>query len=349
MIEKHIKASANSDKRYGNYFLAFEEENANEEQQDPNNNELVPEEAPEDNNYPSEELIPPAPIENEGDNNDTEGPKFHKNMKIIEIKPRNYNRFDIPEADDDIQGDMNSEDRSTTIYQAPEDNDSVPPADGGEMPPADPNAPPMDGDTNQGDLPPTDAPIPVDDDPNNIVIDTDGELDTSVPNIDTEPEDFSIEDDDMMDDPNTPPMDGSVPPTEDGGEMPPADPNAPPMDGENPAPAAQGPGLEYNSTRKYVLFKNFVSLSNAIDNYINKLEMRMGNDTEETILYKNATDKLREINDLCYDYITMKFEISSYVQSLLFFQNLVVMIQMVFDLISQGNNKLKNINNKKKH
>ena len=84
-----------------------------------------------------------------------------------------------------------------------------------------------------------------------------------------------------------------------------------------------------------------MSLSNAIDNYINKLEVKMGDDADETALLKTATDKLREINDLCYDYITLKFEISTYVQSLLFFQKLVVMIQMVFDMINNGQKSLK--------
>ena len=67
----------------------------------------------------------------------------------------------------------------------------------------------------------------------------------------------------------------------------------------------------------------------------------MCNDTDETSLLKTATDKLREINDLCYDYITLKFEISTYVQSLLFFQKLVVMIQMVFDMVDNGQKNLK--------
>lgn len=109
--------------------------------------------------------------------------------------------------------------------------------------------------------------------------------------------------------------------------------------GEEAPQAPQGPGLEYNSTRKYTLFKNYMSLSNAIDNYISKLELQMGEDANKTAVLKSATDKLRDINDLCYDYITMKFEISSYVQSLLFFQKMIVMIQMVFEMVSETNKK----------
>lgn len=173
---------------------------------------------------------------------------------------------------------------------------------------------------------------------------------------------------------NLPPVDdGNSVSTTDGAPPPPApdaapmDPNAAPViDDQNPdfdadapmddvppegagQPSSNGPGLEYDSTRKYVLFKNYLSLSNAIDNYISKLEVNMGNDEKETVLLKSATDQLREINELCYDYITMKFEISSYIQALFFFQNLVVMVQKVFELLSKTKKKLKSATNAKKH
>ena len=86
----------------------------------------------------------------------------------------------------------------------------------------------------------------------------------------------------------------------------------------------------------------------TIDNYISKMELKMGDDANRTAILKTATDKLREINDLCYDYITMKFEISSYVQSLLFFQKLIVMIQLVFEMVSDGNKTLKKQETQKK-
>ena len=97
----------------------------------------------------------------------------------------------------------------------------------------------------------------------------------------------------------------------------------------------KGPGLEYDSTRKYVLFENYISLSNAINNYISKLENIIGEDIEYNKLIRTATNKLREIDELCESYMTMKFEASGYIQSLLFYQNLVVMIQLVLDSLSK--------------
>lgn len=95
----------------------------------------------------------------------------------------------------------------------------------------------------------------------------------------------------------------------------------------------KGPGVEYDSTRKYVLFKEFMSLYNAINNYITKLESVINDDIETNRTISEAANRLREIRDLTYDYMTMKYEISTYTQSLLFYQTLIVSVQMVFRLL----------------
>ena len=200
--------------------------------------------------------------------------------------------------------DMQNPDMGATGMN-PMNPTGIPPETSPMAPPVDANGVPLD---TGADVPPVDAPV----------IDDDGTTADFAP-----AEDMTQGADDMGQGvEGDAPLDGAAP--------------------EDTGTAGQpGPGLEYDSTRKYTLFKNFMSLSNAIDNYINKLEVKMGNDADETTLLKSATDKLREINDLCYDYITLKFEISTYVQSLLFFQKLVVMIQMVFDMINNGQKSLK--------
>ena len=95
----------------------------------------------------------------------------------------------------------------------------------------------------------------------------------------------------------------------------------------------KGPGVEYDSTRKYVLFKEYMSLYNAINNYITKLESVINDDIETNRTISEAANRLREIRDLTYDYMTMKYEISTYTQSLLFYQTLIVSVQMVFRLL----------------
>lgn len=96
---------------------------------------------------------------------------------------------------------------------------------------------------------------------------------------------------------------------------------------------SNGPGLEYDSTRKFKLFQEFMSLYNAIENYISKLNFTIKDDMYENNIYKNANNKLREIQELVFDYMNMKFQVSSYVQSLLFYQKMVTATQLVFKLI----------------
>lgn len=122
------------------------------------------------------------------------------------------------------------------------------------------------------------------------------------------------------------------------------DPNTDNEDGE------KGPGLEYSSTRKYALFLNYEILLNALTNYINKLENNIGDDINTNKILKAACTKLREIKDLCYEYMLMKFELDTYVKALLFYQNAVIMIQSVFTLLKRikvHKNKLIDKNTKK--
>lgn len=109
----------------------------------------------------------------------------------------------------------------------------------------------------------------------------------------------------------------------------------------------KGPGVEYDSTRKYVLFQKYISLYNAISNYIGKLENITKDDAEFNQVLKMSTNKLREIKNLTFEYMTIKFKASTYVQSLLFYQQLIVSVQLVFRTISNMNEEVKKKENKK--
>lgn len=119
-------------------------------------------------------------------------------------------------------------------------------------------------------------------------------------------------------------------------------------DANNQGGDNKGPGIDYDSTRKYNLFKDFMSLYTAIDNYIFKLEDGINDDIDTNQMIKVAVNKLREIKDLTYDYMIIKFETQTYVQSLLFYQNLVVAIQIVFRLLTNLKNKKIKENNSSK-
>ena len=77
-----------------------------------------------------------------------------------------------------------------------------------------------------------------------------------------------------------------------------------------------------------------MSLYNALDNYIFKLEDNIKDDIVSNQIIKTSVNKLREIKEITYDYIIIKFDNNTYIQSLLFYQNLVTSVQMVFKLLT---------------
>lgn len=270
---------------------------------------------------------------------DTEEPVVKRNTKVIDVKPNNRSKKDFTDGaeepeeipEETPEEETGDADTDTTDYTgdepAPQEEQPVE-----DQPTEDPNTVEVidNGTTIEDDVAATNAEIDAN---NNIDFTTDDvEMNTDVDTPDEAPEEG---------DPNEPDtgegedFTGDGEPTEDV-----------PQEGEVHADAAQeerkGPGLEYDSTRKYILFKNYISLSNAIDNYITKLENKINDDPNNNTIIKKTTEKLREIKELCYEYMTMKFEASSYIQSLLFFQNLVTMIQMCFNLLEKmkKNNKI---------
>lgn len=282
-------------KRYGQYFLATEDENDESEE---TGGTVVPE------------------------------PKF--NTKLINIKPSNRGKDFTIDADEPVPEEEPVED-TTPENDSPDenmdftsDNPGVPQEDTSDVaptiddpsmtgPPDDPTGDLMNDQTDFNQY--GEQPQPTGDD---VEISTDADM-----NPDGEGDEPMTDDQDFTSD------------AEGNPDM--TDPNAAP-----PVPEKKGPGLEYDSTRKYLLFKNYMSLSNAIENYAEKLTSCISDDIDRNKIVLKAIEKLHEINDLCNDYMLMKYEISTYIQSLLFYQNLVVMVQNVFGLLGKLPKKDKN-------
>lgn len=288
-------------------------------------------------------------IEAPGDEVDNE-PIKKSNTKVIDVRPNNRTRIDFtdgideeveeipeePSEETQVEDDLDF-DKSDDFTQDEEDisdeNDNSSPIDDG----TDPTITDLDNQDDIQDNKDVESSINDEENPENIDNSNNTEVEPTV----TDGDNTEVN----VDDSNGPEIDNSEDFNSDvEGDM--VDDNGQPIEGEQ-APAEEvkrGPGLEYDSTRKYILFENYLSLTNSITNYISKLEVTMGDNINENKIIKTATEKLREIHDLCYDYMTLKFEISTYVQSLLFFQNIVIMIQLVFDLLEKSREKLKNNN-----
>ena len=93
-------------------------------------------------------------------------------------------------------------------------------------------------------------------------------------------------------------------------------------------------GVDLSSTRKYNLYKEYMSLYNSCNNYIGKLENVIKDDAEVNQVIRLAVVNLRKIKDLIYDYMIIRFSLNSYVQSLLFYQKMVVSVQLVFKMLA---------------
>ena len=268
------------------------------------------------------------------------------NTKVIDVKPNNRRRIDFTDGAEEFEEEV-PEEPSEEVQDETNDseldyNDDIDFNQEEDVP----DDTETDGENNTDEVPTETEPTVTDD--TETEINTDDAVDVDSPDVDTG-EDFT-QDENIQTDAETsdqsnvdsPDVDTGEDFTQDDGtgEVPPeGDANT-----ENPPDAKKGPGLEYDSTRKYILFENYISLTNAINNYITKLENNMGENQNENQVIKIATEKFREIHDLCKDYMLLKFEISSYIQSLLFFQNLVVMVQMVFDLLGKTKRNIKNNN-----
>lgn len=249
----------------------------------------------------------------------------HKNTKVLNISPNRGRRIDFNKA---AGGDEDYEEDDTT----PAEDEDMDDTDFSNMSLEDDDEEDVGDDETALDTDDTDfGDIDVDDEEN-----TSDDMGDGTDGPDTgDNTDFNTDGDEGGDgsDPN-----GDNPNTDD-------DPNTDNEDGE------KGPGLEYASTRKYALFLNYEILLNALTNYINKLENNIGDDINTNKILKAACTKLREIKDLCYEYMLMKFELDTYVKALLFYQNAVIMIQSVFTLLKRikvHKNKLIDMKNGKK-
>lgn len=237
--------------------------------------------------------------------------------------------------------------------------------------------PDLDDDTIANSLPSVgDADLPIVDDPTqstniNVTPDTNGEEDftgtTDVPqstNVAVTPdngngqEDYTAEPEPVPDlNTEVPPADnqqGAAPAPDDGANadntdytQAPAgnqnDPNAqqqpstPDANQDNANTQKRGPGLEYDSVRKYNLYKEFMKLRTAVDGYITKLEACISDDPRSNQVIKTATTKFRELYDLITDYMMMKYELCTYIQNLLFYQRQVATVQLIFALLKETN------------
>ena len=98
-----------------------------------------------------------------------------------------------------------------------------------------------------------------------------------------------------------------------------------------------GVGVGLDTMRKYQLFNEFIHFGNAVTNYISKLENIILDNPGQNQLIKYVIDNLHNIKDMIYDYITMKFELVSYVSARTFFDEMYVSTQLSIGMLAKLN------------
>ena len=243
-------------------------------------------------------------------------PKPRRNVKVISVKPSNR-RKDFTEVDDEPETVTPEE------QPAPETTEDTPEqTDAADAEPAEANQPTPETSDNQTETadegPDTEGTEDFTSDDNTTDTSGDDTGETGEEGPDTEgTEDFAAGAEDETE---------TQPQQQTNDTAPPAD-----------ATKANAPGVDLDSMRKYNLFKEFMSLYNACNNYISKLENILRNDYEENQIIRISVNNLREIKDILSDYMTIRFQINSYIQSLLFYQKMVISVQLVFNLLKSIN------------
>ena len=144
------------------------------------------------------------------------------------------------------------------------------------------------------------------------------------------------EDSDNSDNSNGP---DTTDPMDDGDESSESDNSTNSTDTSNTSGENEGAGIDYDSMRKYNLFKNFISLYYGIDKYLDHIEAMIKDDPESNTVINDCIKRLHELKQLTYDYIIIKYNPAPYVQSMLFYQRLVASIEIIFKLLSSLNVK----------
>lgn len=100
---------------------------------------------------------------------------------------------------------------------------------------------------------------------------------------------------------------------------------------------------EDNATKekRYFTYRRFVYLYNSIDSFIEKLRNVVKSDPIENRVIQIVIDNLTNIHDNMFDYMTSKFKNASYVQILVYFETIISVIQLNFELLRNNRINLK--------
>lgn len=90
--------------------------------------------------------------------------------------------------------------------------------------------------------------------------------------------------------------------------------------------------------KKYHMYKRFVHLYNMIESFIERCRNVVKPDAIQNSVIKTVTNNLSELSDNMFDFMTIKYKTSSYVKIHLYFETVISVVQLNFELLK--NNKI---------
>ena len=85
--------------------------------------------------------------------------------------------------------------------------------------------------------------------------------------------------------------------------------------------------------RKYSLYKKFTRLNETLDMICDSLSSMMSDNSEINQKYKTVAQKLKELNQLLSEYMILKFASASYIQSMLFYQRSLAIVDINLNIL----------------
>lgn len=90
--------------------------------------------------------------------------------------------------------------------------------------------------------------------------------------------------------------------------------------------------------KKYNLYLRFLKLIDMIDSFTDKLRNIVKDDPVQNAVLSKVVDNLTELHDTMYEYMTVKFITAKYVEALIYFETIISVVKLNFELIR--NNKI---------
>ena len=84
---------------------------------------------------------------------------------------------------------------------------------------------------------------------------------------------------------------------------------------------------------KFSLYRNLKNLYITIQNYESQLDEMVASSYNFNMVIKSASNKMANLEDLMYDYMTLRFKDATYIESMEFYQKCLATLELIFELL----------------